>query len=184
MRGTSHDALVSIAAAAVLDGSDQQGVSLAQLTGVLEPIAHVTGRTIFALGSFGAAFSSVIDNATPAAGSSPTASDGPTGCRTAGSALASRVCWPSVHWSPWRQAAPPGPAHHRRPDAYRRRAPLLAPSRWVLTNNRRLTGHRSSTRWQNAIAAVGPTAICGTCDRLVTSLLWRSPTPPISRGER
>jgi len=23
------------------------------------------------------------------------------------------VCWPSVHWSPWRQAAPPGPAHHR-----------------------------------------------------------------------
>jgi hypothetical protein len=71
VRGTSHDALVSIAAAAVLDGSDQQGVSLAQLTGVLEPIAHVTGRTIFALGSFGAAFSSVIERHLRPAGHEP-----------------------------------------------------------------------------------------------------------------
>ena len=58
-------ALVIAAAAAVLGGTGgEAGATIAQFSGVLEPLAGEVGRTIFALGFTGAALSAMIANAT------------------------------------------------------------------------------------------------------------------------
>ncbi|MFX4294151.1 Nramp family divalent metal transporter [Streptomyces bohaiensis] len=58
--------LVLITAATVLEGGGADA-SFGDLAGVLEPIAGEAGRIIFALGFFGAAFSSMLANATAGA---------------------------------------------------------------------------------------------------------------------
>jgi manganese transport protein len=58
-------ALVIAASAAVLSGQGgPEGATLQQFSAVLEPLAGEAGRTIFALGFFGAALSAMIANAT------------------------------------------------------------------------------------------------------------------------
>jgi hypothetical protein len=54
----------SIAAAAALGHTGQGAATLKDLAAVLEPLAGSFGATIFALGFFGAAFSSMLANAT------------------------------------------------------------------------------------------------------------------------
>ncbi|WP_207931186.1 divalent metal cation transporter [Streptomyces sp. 8K308] len=56
--------LAIIVAAVAVDRGGTDSTSLAQLAGVLEPVAGTAGSKVFALGFFAAAFSSVIADAT------------------------------------------------------------------------------------------------------------------------
>ncbi len=56
--------LVMIASAATINRTDQNVSTVQELAAVLEPVAGGFGKTIFALGFFGAAFSAMIANAT------------------------------------------------------------------------------------------------------------------------
>lgn len=57
-------ALVIVVAAAVLGRTGETAPTIVALAGVFEPLAGPVGSTVFALGFFGAAFSSMIANAT------------------------------------------------------------------------------------------------------------------------
>jgi Mn2+/Fe2+ NRAMP family transporter len=57
-------ALVIVVAAAVLGATGEAAGTITELAGIFEPLAGPVGSTIFALGFFGAAFSSMIANAT------------------------------------------------------------------------------------------------------------------------
>lgn len=57
-------ALVIVVAAAVLGRTGEEAAGLPQLAAIFEPIAGPVGSLIFAIGFFGAAFSSMIANAT------------------------------------------------------------------------------------------------------------------------
>jgi manganese transport protein len=161
-------ALVIVAAAAVLPGSD--GGSLAQLAGVLEPVAGPAGRIVFALGFFGAAFSSMIANATAGGTlladglgygnrlSSPRVRIGIFGVLAFGAAVTALAGSSPVQLIIVAQALTVVVA------------PLLGVLLVVLANNKRLMGDLRNRWWQNAISAIGLLAILATCYRLVTTL--------------
>jgi len=165
-------ALVIIAAAAVLGGSGQQGAGLAQLAGVLEPIAGDTGRIIFALGFFGAAFSSMIANAT--AGGTLLADGLGWGNRLSSRRVRLGILGVLAFGAIVTVAA--GGASPVQLIIVAQAltvvvAPLLGVLLVILANNRRLMGDLRNTWWQNAITAVGLVAILATCVRLVTTLI-------------
>jgi manganese transport protein len=161
-------ALVIVAAAAVLPGSD--GGSLAQLAGVLEPVAGPAGRIVFALGFFGAAFSSMIANATAGGTlladglgygnrlSSPRVRIGIFGVLAFGAAVTALAGSSPVQLIIVAQALTVVVA------------PLLGALLVVLANNERLMGDLRNRWWQNVISAVGLITILATCYRLVTTL--------------
>ena len=163
-------ALVIAAAAAVLGGKGgPEGATLQQFSAVLEPLAGEAGRTIFALGFFGAALSAMIANAT-----------------AGGTLLSDGLGWGN-RLSSWRVrlgvlgvlavgatvgAGPgnlPGQAHHRRQALTVVVAPLLGILLVILSNNRRLMGDLRNKWWQNVIAAVGIVAIFATCYQLIVT---------------
>jgi Mn2+/Fe2+ NRAMP family transporter len=160
-------ALVIIASAAVLGGRGQ-GASLAQLAGVLEPIAGETGRIIFALGFFGAAFSSMIANATAGGTllsdglgrgnqlSSVRVRLGILGVLAFGGIVTAVVGGSPIQLIIVAQALTVVVA------------PLLGVLLVILANNRRLMGDLRNRWWQNAIAVLGLVAILATCYKLVT----------------
>jgi Mn2+/Fe2+ NRAMP family transporter len=162
-------ALVIVAAAAVLPGSD--GGSLAQLAGVLEPVAGPAGRIIFALGFFGAAFSSMIANATAGGTlladglghgnrlSSPRVRIGIFGVLAFGAAVTALAGSAPVQLIIFAQALTVVVA------------PLLGVLLVVLANTERLMGDLRNRWWQNVISAVGLITILATCYRLVTTLV-------------
>jgi Mn2+/Fe2+ NRAMP family transporter len=162
-------ALVIVAAAAVLQGAE--GSSLAQLAGVLEPIAGPAGRIIFALGFFGAAFSSMIANATAGGTlladglgygnrlSSVRVRLGILGVLTFGAIVTAVAGGSPVQLIIVAQALTVAVA------------PLLGVLLFILANNKRLMGDLRNRWWQNAVAVVGLIAIFATCYRLVTTLL-------------
>jgi manganese transport protein len=162
-------ALVIVAAAAVLPGAD--GSSLAQLAGVLEPVAGPAGRIIFALGFFGAAFSSMIANATAGGTlladglgygnrlSSARVRFGIFGVLGFGAVVTTVAGGAPVQLIIIAQALTVVVA------------PLLGVLLVVLANNTRLMGDLRNRWWQNAVSVVGLLAILATCYRLVTTLL-------------
>lgn len=162
-------ALVIVAAAAVLDGTDGKKVGLAQLAGVLEPIAGQTGRIIFALGFFGAALSSMIANATAGGTllsdglgwgnklSSTRVRLGILGVLTFGATVTVVAGGSPIQLIIGAQALTVVVA------------PLLGILLLILANNRKLMGELRNRWWQNTIAAIGVIAILATCYRLVTS---------------
>jgi manganese transport protein len=162
-------ALVIVAAAAVLPGSD--GSSLAQLAGVLEPIAGTAGRIVFALGFFGAAFSSMIANATAGGTlladglgygnrlSSPRVRAGIFGVLAFGAAVTALAGSAPVQLIIVAQALTVVVA------------PLLGVLLVILANHRRLMGDLRNRWWQNVVSAVGLLTILATCYRLVTTLV-------------
>jgi manganese transport protein len=162
-------ALVIVAAAAVLPGSD--GSSLAQLAGVLEPIAGPVGRIVFALGFFGAAFSSMIANAV--AGGTLLADGLGHGNRL--SSLRVRLGIFGVLGFGAVVTAIAGSAPLQLIIVAQALtvviAPLLGVLLVVLANNERLMGDLRNRWWQNAISAVGLIAILATCYRLVVTLV-------------
>lgn len=162
-------ALVIVAAAAVLEGTGGKQTGLAQLAGVLEPIAGETGRIIFALGFFGAAFSSMIANATAGGTllsdglgwgnklSSTRVRLGILGVLTFGAAVTVVAGGSPIQLIIGAQALTVVVA------------PLLGILLVILANNRKLMGDLRNRWWQNTLATIGVIAILATCYRLITT---------------
>ena len=96
--------LVIMVAAAVLGHTGEKVTTLVQLANVFEPLAGKVGSTIFVIGFFGAAFSSMLANATAGGRSSLTASGrrvASTGCARSSS---SPAC--SASASSWSRSLP------------------------------------------------------------------------------
>jgi Mn2+/Fe2+ NRAMP family transporter len=162
-------ALVIVAAAAVLEGTGGKQTGLAQLAGVLEPIAGETGRVIFALGFFGAAFSSMIANATAGGTllsdglgwgnklSSMRVRLGILGVLTFGAAVTVVAGGSPIQLIIGAQALTVVVA------------PLLGILLVILANNRKLMGDLRNRWWQNTLSVIGVIAILATCYRLITT---------------
>ena len=160
--------LVIIASAAVLDG--QQGTGLADLAGVLAPIAGDAGRIIFALGFFGAAFSSMLANATAGGTllsdglgwgnqlSSPRVRLAILGVLAFGAIVTAVVGGSPIQLIIIAQALTVVVA------------PLLGILLVILANKRRFMGNLRNRWWHNTLAAIGLIAILATCCSLITSL--------------
>ena len=164
-------ALVIAAAAAVLGGQGGPGgATLAQFSAVLEPLAGQAGRTIFALGFFGAALSAMIANAT-----------------AGGTLLADGLGWGN-RLSSWRvrlgvlgvltvgatvtvlaQGTSPVKLIIAAQALTVVVAPLLGILLVILSNNRRLMGNLRNKWWQNVAAAAGIVAIFATCYQLIVT---------------
>jgi Mn2+/Fe2+ NRAMP family transporter len=164
-------ALVIAAAAAVLGGKGgPEGATLQQFSAVLEPLAGEAGRTIFALGFFGAALSAMIANAT-----------------AGGTLLSDGFGWGN-RLSSWRvrlgvlgvltvgatvtvlaQGTSPVKLIIAAQALTVVVAPLLGILLVILSNNRRLMGDLRNKWWQNVAAAVGIVAIFATCYQLVVT---------------
>jgi manganese transport protein len=162
-------ALVIAAAAAVLGGQGgAEGATIAQFSAVLEPLAGEAGRTIFALGFFGAAFSAMIANA------------------TAGGTLLSDGLGFGNRLSSWRvrtgilfvlafgatvtvlaRGTSPVQLILVAQALTVVVAPLLGVLLVILSNKRRLMGDLRNKWWQNILAAVGLVAIAATCYQLI-----------------
>lgn len=164
-------ALVIVVAAAAAAQSDAAIDSLPALAAVLEPLAGSAGSTIFALGFFGAAFSSMIANAT-----------------AGGTLLADGLGWGNTV-DTWRvrglilvilgfgvTVTLISSGSHIELLILAQAltvvfAPVLAVLLIALANNRRLMGTMRNRPWQNVFAGLGLLAILATCYRLVTILL-------------
>ena len=163
-------ALVIVAAAAVLGGTGQAGASLGQLAGVLEPIAGDAGRIIFGIGFFGAAFSSMIANAT--AGGTLLADGLGYGNRL--SSLKVKLGILAVLAFGAAVTVIAGGASPVQLIITAQAvtvivAPILGVLLIILANNRKLMGDLRNKWWQNTIAIIGMIAILATCYRLITS---------------
>jgi Mn2+/Fe2+ NRAMP family transporter len=162
-------ALVIVAAAAVLRGAE--GSSLAQLAGVLEPVAGPAGRIVFALGFFGAAFSSMIANAT--AGGTLLADGLGYGNRLSSVRVRLGILGVLVFGAAVTAVAGSSPVQliivaQALTVVV---APLLGIVLILLANNGRLMGELRNRWWQNVVSVIGLLAILATCYRLVTTLL-------------
>lgn len=162
--------LVLVASAAVLGSTGQSGASLSQLAGVLEPIAGDAGRIIFGIGFFGAAFSSMIANAT--AGGTLLADGLGFGNRL--NSLKVKLGILSVLAFGAVVTIIAGGASPVQLIITSQAltvivAPLLGVLLIVLSNNRALMGDLRNRWWQNVIAMIGMIAILGTCYRLISS---------------
>ena len=164
-------ALVIAAAAAVLSGQGgPEGATLQQFSAVLEPLAGEAGRTIFALGFFGAAISAMIANAT-----------------AGGTLLSDGFGWGN-RLSSWRvrlgvlgvltvgatvtvlaQGTSPVKLIIIAQALTVVVAPLIGILLVILSNNRRLMGDLRNKWWQNVAAAVGIVAIFATCYQLIVT---------------
>jgi manganese transport protein len=164
-------ALVIAAAAAVLSGQGgPEGATLQQFSAVLEPLAGEAGRTIFALGFFGAAISAMIANAT-----------------AGGTLLSDGLGWGN-RLSSWRvrlgvlgvltvgatvtvlaQGTSPVKLIIIAQALTVVVAPLIGILLVILSNNRRLMGDLRNKWWQNVAAAVGIVAIFATCYQLIVT---------------
>ena len=164
-------ALVIAAAAAVLGGQGgPEGATLQQFSAILEPLAGEAGRTIFALGFFGAALSAMIANAT-----------------AGGTLLSDGLGWGN-RLSSWHvrlgvlgvlsvgatvtvlaQGTSPVKLIIAAQALTVIVAPFIGILLVILSNNRRLMGDLRNKWWQNAAAAVGIVAIFATCYQLIVT---------------
>jgi Mn2+/Fe2+ NRAMP family transporter len=164
--------LVIIVAAAATSHTGTKAASLAQLAGVLEPLAGTVGSKIFALGFFAAAFSSMVANAT-----------------AGGTLLSDGLGWGNsldnrrVKWlilavlafglAVTLIAGGKSPVEllilaQALTVVF---APVLGVLLFVLSNNRHLMGELGNRPWQNILGILGLIAILATCYRLLTGLL-------------
>ncbi|MBN9177450.1 MAG: Nramp family divalent metal transporter [Microbacterium sp.] len=164
-------ALVIVVAASVLGKTGETAPTIVALAGIFEPLAGPVGSTIFALGFFGAAFSSMIANAT--AGGTML-SDGlgrgaSSSSRTAktvsGAILAFGVAITVIFQSSPVQLIVIAQALTVLV------APVLALLIIVMANRRSLMGDLRNRWWQNLAGGIGLVAVLALSVRLVTSLL-------------
>lgn len=163
--------LVIIVAATAADQTGVESGTLDQLAGVLEPLAGAIGSKVFAVGFFGAAFSSMIANAT-----------------AGGTLLSDGLGWGNSLKSHRVKAlillvlgfglavtllAGGSPVQliilaQALTVVF---APVLGILLVVLANNRGLMKQMRNRSWQNVLGILGLVAILGTCYRLLTGLL-------------
>jgi manganese transport protein len=163
-------ALVIVVAAAVLGSTGEAAPTIVALAGIFEPLAGPIGSTLFALGFFGAAFSSMIANAT--AGGTML-SDGlgrgaSSGSRTAkivsGTILAFGVAVALIF-----QQAPVQLIVIAQALTVLV-APVLAILIIVMANRRSLMGEMRNHWWQNVVGIIGLVSVVALSVRLVLSL--------------
>lgn len=166
-------ALVIVVAAAVLGRENAEATSLVGLAKIFEPIAGPVGSTIFALGLSGAAFSSMVANATAGGtmlsdalgkGSSPST---PTAKMTAAAILAWGLVITLMFTSSPIQLIIIAQA------LTVLIAPLLALLLFVMSNNRQLMGDLRNTMFKNVIGALGFASILSLSGLLVYELVTR-----------
>ncbi|WP_338893248.1 Nramp family divalent metal transporter [Rhodococcus sovatensis] len=166
-------ALVIVVAAAVLGRENAEATSLVGLAKIFEPIAGPVGSTIFALGLSGAAFSSMVANATAGGtmlsdalgkGSSPST---PTAKMTAAAILAWGLVITLMFTSSPIQLIIVAQA------LTVLIAPLLALLLFIMSNNRQLMGDLRNTMFKNVIGALGFFSILSLSGLLVYELVTR-----------
>lgn len=164
-------ALVIVVSAAVLGRTGESVGTIVQLAGIFEPLAGPVGSTIFAVGFFGAAFSSMIANAT--AGGTML-SDGlgrgaSSSSRTAKGVsafiLAFGVAITLIFQSSPVQLIVVAQALTVLV------APVLAALIIVMANNRSLMAEMRNRWWQNVAGIVGLVAVLALSARLAITLL-------------
>jgi manganese transport protein len=162
--------LVIVAAAAVLAGTGEEA-TLGSLAKVLEPVAGSAGTTIFALGFFGAAFSSMVANAT--AGGTLLADGLGWGNRLDSGRVKLLILAILAFGATVTAIATTSPVKLIvvAQALTVLVAPLLGILLLVLANNRGLMGRMRNRPWQNAVSVLGLIAIGATCYRLLTTLL-------------
>ncbi len=163
-------ALVIAASAAVLSGKGgPEGATLQQFSAVLEPLAGEAGRTIFALGFFGAAVSAMIANAT--AGGT---------LLSDGLGFGNRLSWRvrlgvlgvltvGATVTVLAQGTSPVKLIIVAQALTVVVAPFIGILLVILSNNRRLMGDLRNRWWQNTAAAAGMVAIFATCYQLIVT---------------
>ncbi|EME55363.1 Nramp family transporter [Rhodococcus ruber BKS 20-38] len=163
--------LVIIVAAAVLGRAGTEATTLTGLAKVFEPIAGPVGSTIFALGLSGAAFSSMVANATAggtmlsdALGKGPSAST-PAAKRTSALILAFGLIVTLVFTSSPIQLIIVAQA------LTVLIAPLLGLLLLVMSNNHELMGSLRNTWWKNIVGVLGLVAVLSLSALLVYNLL-------------
>lgn len=163
--------LVIVVAAAVLGATGEAASTIVALGGIFEPLAGPVGSTVFALGFFGAAFSSMIANAT--AGGTML-SDGlgrgaSSGSRTAKVVSASILAF-GVGVAVTFQQAPVQLIVIAQALTVLV-APILAVLIIVMANRRSLMGEMRNRWWQNLFGIVGLVSVVALSVRLVLTLV-------------
>jgi manganese transport protein len=164
--------LVIVVAAAAANQTGAEVATLDELAVVLSPIAGTVGSKIFALGFFGAAFSSMVANAT-----------------AGGTLFSDGLGWGNALANPRVKAlillilafgltvtlAAGGESPEQLLILAQALtvvfAPVLGVLLFVLSNNKRLMGDMRNRAWQNVFGLLGLAAILATCYSLVTELL-------------
>lgn len=164
-------ALVILVAASVLGRTGETAPTIVALAGIFEPLAGPLGSTIFALGFFGAAFSSMIANAT-AGGTMLSdglgrgaSSSSATAKIVSGSILAFGIAVTLIFQSSPIELIVVAQALTIFV------APVLAALIIVMANRRSLMGEMRNTWWQNAVGAIGLIAVLALSVRLLMTLL-------------
>lgn len=164
-------ALVIVVAAAVLGRTGEGAGTIVQLAGIFEPLAGPIGATVFAVGFFGAAFSSMIANATAGgtmlsdAVGRGSSSSSLTAKLVSGFILAFGVVITLLF-----QASPVQLIVIAQALTVLV-APVLAALIIVMANNRALMGDMRNRWWQNVVGIVGLVAVVSLSVRLVISLI-------------
>ncbi|AMY52535.1 Divalent metal cation transporter MntH [Rhodococcus fascians] len=166
-------ALVIVVAAAVLGRQDTEAATLVGLAKIFEPIAGPVGSTIFALGLSGAAFSSMVANATAGGtmlsdalgrGASPST---PTAKMTCAAILAFGLAITIMFTSSPIQLIIVAQALTVLV------APFLGFLIYVMSNNRQLMGDLRNTWWKNALGVLGFLSILSLSGLLIYELATR-----------
>jgi len=164
-------ALVIVVAAAVLGETGEAAPTIVALAGIFEPLAGPIGSTIFALGFFGAAFSSMIANAT-AGGTMLSdglgrgaSADTATAKIVSGSILAFGIAVTIIFQTSPIQLIVIAQAFTIFV------APALAALIIVMANHRSLMGDMRNRWWQNLAGAVGLIAVLALSVRLLFTLI-------------
>ncbi|APU16840.1 Nramp family divalent metal transporter [Actinoalloteichus fjordicus] len=159
--------LVIVAGAAALGGSS--GGTLQQLAEVLEPVAGPAGRIIFALGFFGAAFSSMVANAT--AGGTLLSDGLGWGNRLSSRRVRAMILVVLAFGALVAVLAQGSPVELiiLAQALTVLVAPFLGVLLFLLANTRRLMGDLRNRWWQNIVATIGLLSIAATCLRLITT---------------
>jgi NRAMP (natural resistance-associated macrophage protein)-like metal ion transporter len=163
-------ALVIVVAAAVLGATGKAAGTITELAGIFEPLAGPVGSTIFALGFFGAAFSSMIANATAGGTmlSDALGKGASSSSRTAkiisGSILAFGIVVTLIF-----QASPVQLIVVAQALTVLV-APILAALIIIMANQRPLMGALRNRWWQNVLGIVGLVSVLALSVRLVISL--------------
>ncbi|MFV0452947.1 MAG: Nramp family divalent metal transporter [Propioniciclava sp.] len=162
--------LVIVVAAAVLGRTGEAATSIVALAGIFEPLAGQVGSTIFALGFSGAAFSSMVANATAggtmlsdALGRGATSSSG-TARIVSGTILAFGLVIALVFQSSPIQLIVIAQAMTIFV------APLLAALIIIMANNSALMGRMRNVWWQNVLGGIGLISVLALSVRLLLRL--------------
>ncbi|RUQ98292.1 Nramp family divalent metal transporter [Labedella endophytica] len=163
-------ALVMMVAAAVLGSTGQAAGTIVELASIFEPLAGQVGSTVFALGFFGAAFSSMTANAT-AGGTmlSDALGRGPSAGSLAAKIISASILAFGVAVTLTFQSSPVQLIVIAQALTVLI-APVLATLIIVMANRRSLMGEMRNRWWQNALGIVGLVSVLALSIRLVITL--------------